>query len=506
MSDEEDFLKDLEEDLEDFSANEEENFEQKEGSLSEANKEEVVKHMDGKAVEDDLTILKKSAGANEPFMLARADLVTIDPSSISNIYQLSSRISHILLQHNSKFTMLLPYLNQISLNLRTETANLHEYLKLSYSARFSELESLIATATQYSNVIYVLETSEKDTEGSLVTSLEQVAQLSKEQILVLMMSMKTSFNESTPLPLEIKQRLLRAREMIITLDELRHTIASYISSKVYHIAPNLCALLGSEITALLVSHAGDILQLSQVPNCNLASIGKKKHLSHELHTTASGVRQEGYIYNSELVQETPVGSRKQMLRMLCAKVALAARVDAGLNQSNPDDSLGRQWRDELLTKVKKINEAPNVSDTKALPIPEDKPKKKRAGRKFRKYKQQFQLSHLRQLQNRMEFGKQETSIMDAFGEEVGLGMTNTSMQTVSGIVGGSGRNVNNSAKMSKSMKQRIKDTDKQAKEYLISLNEFSNGTGSTGHSRPSKIQKQDPNPDHDWFSHHLPPS
>ena len=65
-------------------------------------------------------------------------------------------------------------------------------------------------------------------------------------------------------------------------------------------------------------------------------------------------------------------------------------------------------------------------------------------------KERFQMSELRQAQNKMEFGKQEESVIDSFGEEVGLGMSR----------GGAGRlniqlNTNTNAKMSKSLTNRL---------------------------------------------------
>ena len=190
------------------------------------------------------------------------------------------------------------------------------------------------------------------------------------------------------------------------------------------------------------------------------------------------MRQEGYIYHSELIQSQDIGTHKQMLRMVYAKIALAARVDASLMNNMDkdiaiDSNLGIKWKEEIIQKIRKLHEAPIITNSKALPIPEDKPKKRRVGRKYRKYKERFKMTQLRQLQNRVEFGKQENTVLNAFGEEIGLGMTKKSLQRKTkiskyGVMGKS----NNNAKMTKAMKSRIKEANEQSNEYFFNSSSF----------------------------------
>ncbi|CCC70186.1 hypothetical protein NCAS_0E01160 [Naumovozyma castellii] len=402
-------------------------------------------------------------------MLSSVDM-NMEPKKLSIVYRAIEKLKAMFHSQSTSFIEVLPHLNELSHQIRREIDILYQYSKNIYSTRFTELDTIAATPYQYAKVTSLIEGTSDDKAGQLPINIEIEAKLSKEQVLVLRMSMQTSFLKNKPLEKKVKHLLLEACSMIIQLTDLQNVILQYISSNVSDIAPNLCVLVGPEVASLLIAHTGGILQLAEIPSCNLASIGKNRHLSHELHTTLSGVRQEGYIYSSELVQNQPIQNHKQMLRMVCAKVALAARVDAGQRGAAKNDLLGQRWREELETKIQKVTESPNISNVKPLPIPEDKPKKKRAGRKFRKYKQQFQLSHLRQLQNRMEFGKQEQSTMDAFGEEIGMGMTSSSIQQSIGGIRASSQRVDNSAKITKVMKRRLKEADSQSKEFASSLN------------------------------------
>lgn len=427
-------------------------------------------------------------------------------SEISQISPKIVKIKEVLEQEDIDFIKVLPCLNAIVPLIKNDIRLLHNFLILLYKERFPELSSLIPSPLQYSKVVTILENENWSGNESdkLSIHLENKANLTKEQLLVLTMSLKTSFNNQKPLVGDTKKLVFEAGSMLNNLWELQKDVGQYITSKISLIAPNMCFLVGSEVTAQLLAHAGGVLEFSRIPSCNIASIGKNKHLSHELHTLESGVRQEGYLFNTELIQDFPIAIHRQMLRILCAKVTLAARVDAGQRSGDKNAILAQKWKAELLEKAKKLSEAPSIAETKALPIPEDQPKKKRAGRKFRKYKEKFRLSHVRQLQNRMEFGKQEQTVLDTFGEEVGLGMSSTSLQQAIGATPDDRRTAGNQAKLTKVMKHRISEANQQTDEYLISLGHNAEHTDQSHWTgQEPKKPRSNPKGDQDWFSHHL---
>ena len=89
--------------------------------------------------------------------------------------------------------------------------------------------------------------------------------------------------------------------------------------------------------------------------------------------------------------------------MIAAKCTLAARVDSF--HESADVSLGQQLRNELEKKLEKWQEPPPVKEAKALPRPDDAPRKKRGGRRVRKMKEKFAITEMRRQANRLEFGK-----------------------------------------------------------------------------------------------------
>ncbi|CCD25905.2 U4/U6-U5 snRNP complex subunit PRP31 NDAI_0G01290 [Naumovozyma dairenensis CBS 421] len=489
--DEEDFLNDLEADL-GGDVDEVDSEEQDEEAVIDV----PIIGKDVAEEEDDLQFLDSLVRKFTPVISANSLFEKQHVETLSIIYEKHQRINSIISSQNIQFSSLLPRLNEITHIIKHELQKIYHYLRFLYSKKFNELDTITSSQLQYARIVKIFESHQDLSSGELNNLFENEAKLTKEQIIVLNISMKSSFDISFKLDHQKQKEILKSTDMITTLSALQELITHYITSNISHIAPNLCALIGSQIAALLISHAGSILDLSQIPSCNLASIGKSKHQSHELHTSLSGVRQEGYIYDCDLIQDQPSENHKQMLRMVCAKASLAARVDAGSKTHKGDGTLGQNWKNELLEKIQKLKEPPNQSAVKPLPIPEDKPKKKRAGRKFRKYKQQFELSHLRQLQNRMEFGNQEQTTLDAFGEEIGMGMATSSVQNAMGSASLKGLSVNNSAKMTKVMKRRLKDAEYQSNAYMVSL------TSDNVDNPEFKKQKPNNDTDTDWYSHH----
>ncbi|SCU90381.1 LAMI_0E01816g1_1 [Lachancea mirantina] len=330
---------------------------------------------------------------------------------------------------------------------------LYRIVKKIYSHKYPELETLVPSALEYVFVVRVLE--ECGTKG--LQKLEGV--LTKEQVMIVSISAQTNFKPNALVDSSLLASAMNGLEQLLTLQD---RIKAYVTERVETIAPNVSQLLGPATAALLLSAVGGVGELSETPSCNLASLGKPKYRSHEFNVDESNVRQKGYIYLSPLVQNTAIDFQKQALRMACAKCSLAARVDA--SHSAPTSNLGAKWRFEIESKLRKLQEPANISNVKPLPVPEDKPKKKRAGRRFRKYKQQFQLSHLRQLQNRMEFNKQEHSVLDAFGEEIGMGMANTLQAPSTAVI----RATKGVTKLRKPMQHRLANQSRSLNDFFAS--------------------------------------
>ena len=81
---------------------------------------------------------------------------------------------------------------------------------------------------------------------------------------------------------------------------------------------------------------------------------------------------------------------------------MAARVDS--YHEDPSGAAGKAFLDDVERKIQKILEPPPLKEDKPLPAPDDRPKKRRGGRRMRKLKQKFEMTELRKQANRTPFG------------------------------------------------------------------------------------------------------
>ena len=214
------------------------------------------------------------------------------------------------------------------------------------------------------------------------------------------------------------QRILRACEMTLSLDRAKKILTDYVQSRMNLFAPNLTALIGSLTAAQLLNFAGGLTGLAKTPACNLPPLGSKKQ-SQTGFATNVGVRQQGFLYHSPIIRGIPSDLKRQAMRIVAAKVVLAARVDRVHN--SPDGSNGEQLKMDCLDRLEKLTEPPPNKGPRALPAPDDKPSRKRGGRRARKAKEQTAMTDLRKAQNRMAFGKEEKEV--GYAETTkGLGM------------------------------------------------------------------------------------
>ncbi|KAI1010100.1 hypothetical protein LB504_012373 [Fusarium proliferatum] len=320
---------------------------------------------------------------------------------------------------------LLTQSNSLSTQIDGEVVLVHKFIRDHYSTRFPELERLVTTPIEYAKVVAIIGNGPLDSESikALQTSTDNPLGITLKSVLdgpslmiVTVEATTSKGHEMTPDELE---RVYKACDMVIALSKAKQTLAEYVQSRMNIFAPNLTALVGSLTAAQLLNAAGGLTGLSKTPACNIASWGSKK--KHSGLATNIGVRQQGYLYNSEMIRGIPTDLKKQALRIVSAKLVLAARVDR--THSSPDGSTGEELKSACLERLEKLTEPPPNKGQRALPVPDDKPSRKRGGRRARKAKEALAMTDLRKQQNRMAFGKEEREVGYGTGEStVGMGM------------------------------------------------------------------------------------
>lgn len=309
----------------------------------------------------------------------------------------------------------------MSTQIDSEIILVHKFIRDHYSVRFPELETLVSNPLNYARAVATIGNG----------PMEKISELSSpivgkplRQVLdgptFMTVSMEATGTQGQPLADSELENILRACEMTLQLDKARDILIDYVQSRMTLFAPNLTILVGSLTAAQLINFAGGLTGLAKTPACNLAPLGSKKQAQAGFATNV-GQRHQGFLYHSPLIQGVPGDLKTQALRIVSAKVVLAARVDQ--SHSSLDGSIGEDLKTQCLDRLDKLTEPPPNKGVRALPAPDDKPSRKRGGRRARKAKEATAMTDLRKAQNRMAFGKEEAEVGYGTGDGTkGLGM------------------------------------------------------------------------------------
>ncbi|KAJ7507579.1 hypothetical protein B0H11DRAFT_2153235 [Mycena galericulata] len=330
---------------------------------------------------------------------------------------------------NPEYTLIVQA-NNLSVDVDNEILVVHKFIRDHYALKFPELEQLVVDPAMYIRSVRALANEEDPTKVDLSGILPAAIIMS-----VVVTATTTSGKQLSDAEWTAVQG---ACDLADRLEEARKKIFMYVSSRMNVLAPNLSAIVGTTTAAKLLGVAGGLGALAKMPACNVHLLGAQRKITAGF-STATQRRHTGFIFQSELVSQTPPEYQLKVQRTVGAKAVLAARMD-----------LERQRRDG--------SHAPPPSKvTKALPIPGDGPKKRRGGKRARKAKEAYAQTELRKLQNRMVFGEAEEEV-GAFDQTKGLGMIGATSGSVRAGLGES----KSRAKMSKANKLRTAALNRSA--------------------------------------------
>jgi nucleolar protein 56 len=139
-------------------------------------------------------------------------------------------------------------------------------------------------------------------------------------------------------------------EEILNLYKLRESIEEYIDKVMQEIAPNMSSLVGSVISARLISIAGGLDNLAKMPASTLQVLGAEKALFRALKT-GSRPPKHGIIFQYALIHQAPKWLRGKIARVLSGKLSIASRLDAF-----EGEFIGEQLKKNVIEKVNEIKE------------------------------------------------------------------------------------------------------------------------------------------------------
>ncbi|KAL1680693.1 hypothetical protein EV122DRAFT_288514 [Schizophyllum commune] len=351
--------------------------------------------------------------------------------------------------------------NNLSVEVDNDIMLVHKFIRDHYAPKFPELEQLVTDPVMYIRSVRTLGNHEDLTAVDLQGVLPPAV--------IMSVSMTATTSAGRQLSDSEWQAVQRACDLADRLEESRKKIFSYVSSRMNVLAPNLSAIVGTTTAAKLLGVAGGLSALAKMPACNVFLLGAQRKIAAGF-STATQRRHSGFVYQSEVVQHTPPEYQAKVQRTVGAKCVLAARMD--LERKLRDGSYGEQLREKIEKRIDQLAAPPPAKVTKALPIPNDGPKKRRGGRRARKAKEAYAQTELRKLQNRMAFGEAEEEV-GAFDQTKGLGMIGVGTGKVRAGMG----EAKSRAKLSKANKLRTATLTRAAQQAQAG---GSGGSSSSG--------------------------
>ena len=286
-------------------------------------------------------------------------------------------------------------------------------LKELYSPYFPELPTIVTNSYEYVQSIKVIEENKSLLKSDTKSGIKQLKQnllfLPNNVLMALtfMLSSSNVINSSST-----NETLKNTYDKILSIFNSKNILLNFISNHMKFLAPNLTLLLGAEISAKLVTEAGGLQELARTPSGNILNMGRDE-LNLEGFSTMNKFN-NGFLTELKEYKNAIDSMKIKVLRRYANKTALAARKDAFINKSklSPKENYGNELKKLITDKFDKIKNDVQPILKKPLPRPDDKPSKKRGGKRVRGIKKKFELTEVRKLKNRMKFGEPEAEYRD----------------------------------------------------------------------------------------------
>ena len=296
--------------------------------------------------------------------------------------------------------------------MQEEVLALHRFIADVYADKFPELEQIVPDVVKFVNTVRIIG-NETDM-ASLAEALGEVL----PQSVVMVITITGSASATGTLPAADLQAVCEACDEVQALLAEKGAFLRFIESFMAVVAPNVTAILGHTIAAQLIGIAGGLVALSRIPGSTVQVLGQERKALGGQSARAASLHR-GVVYGAPVVGTAPPDLRLKAGKLVANKVVLAARVDS--MQGAPDGSVGQKYVAEIASELERRQAPPPSRTVKPRPRPDDKPSRKRGGRRYRALKERLGLTAVRKAANRLSTSESAAEYGDvAMGMDRGM--------------------------------------------------------------------------------------
>lgn len=223
-----------------------------------------------------------------------------------------------------------------------------------YSWHFPELVKIVNDNYRYAKLVKLIRNKSNLSEDqleSIAEVLEGDESTAKQILDAARASMGTDISDVDMINIE------NFADRVISLAEYRKHLHVYLITKMNYVAPNLSALIGEQVGARLISHAGSLTNLSKYPASTVQILGAEKALFRALKTKGNTPKY-GLIYHSSFIGRAGAKNKGRISRFLANKCTIASRIDCF--NDKPTSKFGEALKQQVEDRL-------NFYDTGAAP-------------------------------------------------------------------------------------------------------------------------------------------
>jgi len=232
-------------------------------------------------------------------------------------------------------------LDQLDKDLNTFSMRCKEW----YSWHFPELIRVVPDQTKYAKLVKMIRNKENLSEDNL-PELEEITEspeVAQEILDAARSSMGTDISEVDLVNIE------SFADRVVELAAYRARLHSYLLKKMHDVAPNLGALIGEQVGARLIAHAGSLTNLAKYPASTVQILGAEKALFRALKTKGNTPKY-GLIFHSSFISKAGAKNKGRISRYLANKCSIASRIDSF--SDNNTTKFGEVLREQVEERLK----------------------------------------------------------------------------------------------------------------------------------------------------------
>jgi len=291
------------------------------------------------ANDDRVMELIRGIRSQQPSLLQKEDV---------NLKAMTLGLAHTLSRYKLKFspdkvdTMIVQaigLLDELDKEINTYAMRSREW----FGWHFPEMGKIVVDNLQYCQCVLKMGMRAKASQLDFSDILTEDVEVTLKEVAEV--SMGTEISE------EDVENIKSLCTQVIDMTEYRAELYDYLKKRMAAVAPNLTIMVGELVGARLIAHAGSLMNLAKHPASTVQILGAEKALFRALKTKHETPKY-GLIYHASLIGQTAPKFKGKISRVLAAKTALAIRVDALGDKSEP--TVGYENRAKVEARMRQL--------------------------------------------------------------------------------------------------------------------------------------------------------